>query len=103
MHLSNLNNRIANVLVRWNLEIKRRRSLTNAAARVVVRAVTRAVIAADKRPSIGNRYTPEMSTNSDDDKKISVFHSIRIRLWVAQLRDGSLLCLQYNKKKTGHN
>lgn len=75
-----------------NLQVQRRRALSNPTRCVIMGAVARAVIAAIIA-SVGYGDTTQVSADSDEDGPLRFLHPVEVVLWVPQFAqfDGGLL------------
>ena len=76
-------NRVGDKFIRRHVEVLRRRSFANSATGVVVRAVARAVVAAEIIALVSHWHAAEMRADADDDEPFFVFHTLRVGFRVA--------------------
>ena len=70
-------------LVLGNLEVQRRGPLPDPARAVVVRAVARAIVAAE-RAGVGDGDAAQVGAHAQDHQPLGIFHTIAVGLRVPQ-------------------
>jgi hypothetical protein len=82
-HLTDNHRALLGEVVRRDLQVQRRRSLSYAARNVVVRAVAWAE-PASKVARLANRHTSQVRADAQHDEPLGLLHAVAVRLRVAQ-------------------